>query len=54
LNQHRKKLKLADDLFSQFEDDSSCEVEENEGEEYPFNNKKSDELNKYLVVQIDK
>jgi hypothetical protein len=57
----QKKFKEADDLFSRFEDDYSYDVHENEDEtagyesdEYPFNNKKQDELDKYLVMEIDK
>ncbi|CAF3890321.1 unnamed protein product [Rotaria sp. Silwood1] len=57
----QKKMKLAADLFSRFEDDNSCDIEVNEGEEagyesdeYVFNKKKPDELDKYMVMQIDK
>ena len=56
-----KKFKLVDDLFSRFEDDNSCDVEETESEvdgyeseEYLVNNTKPDELDKYLAMQIDK
>jgi hypothetical protein len=56
-----KKFRVADDFFSRFEDDDSRDFEENKGEEvgyesdeYEFNSKKSDELDKYLVMQINK
>ncbi|CAF1041677.1 unnamed protein product [Rotaria magnacalcarata] len=56
-----KKFKVADDLFSRFEDDNSYGMEENEdqatgyeSDEYTFNDKKPDELDRYLAMEIDK
>ncbi|CAF4547775.1 unnamed protein product, partial [Rotaria sp. Silwood2] len=56
-----KKFKTADTLFARFEDDCSrdtsdgkAESNEYESDEYELNIKQSDELDRYLVMQIDK
>ncbi|CAF1097235.1 unnamed protein product [Adineta steineri] len=58
---HRKRFKTADSIFARFEDDYSHSFRENnaecfeyESDEYGFSEKQSTELDKYLVVQIDK
>lgn len=56
-----KKFKKGEDFFSRFEDDhpsNSCLTKDdhsgNESEEYDFDIKQSDELDRYLIMEIDK
>jgi len=56
-----KKVKLADTLFTRFEDDNLHDIFHNQGDEneydsdeYEYNTNHSDELDIYLIMQIDK
>jgi hypothetical protein len=60
-NPPQKKFKTADTIFDRFEDDylndgSNDKVEsvDYESDEYEFNMKQSDELDRYLIIKIDK